>query len=116
MFGNSNYIEKQKTDEVNSKSGFLSTKIEFLKVIFRLSFILFHEKKSKYTFDKTFYNYFTQKIKEDNLSFKNFICQLSDELTAFKNLLRSDDIDFKPKDLNLDILIPCVNNLLFILC
>ena len=65
--------------------------------------------------DKTFYDYFTQKIKEDNLSFKNFICQLSDELTEFKNLLGSDDIDFKPKDLNLDILIPCVINC-FLFC
>ena len=52
MFGNSNYIEEQKTDEVNSKSGFLSTIIEFLKVIFRLSLILSMKKNTNILWTK----------------------------------------------------------------
>lgn len=110
MFAKS--IEEIKAKEDNTKTGFLSTIFDFLHVIFKLSLINFHQKKSKFTLVKTFDDYFKQKIKDDNLSFQNFICQLSEELKAIKDFLDtdSDDKDFKPKDLNMDILISCVNN------
>ena len=117
MFQNSNYIEGEKSNDDNTQKGFISTIFEFLYVIFRLSLLNFDLKQSKYTLDKTFDDYFKKKIKDDDLSFKNFICNLSDELKAIQEFLDSgsNDKDFKSKDLNLDILISCVNNC-FLFC
>lgn len=112
MFPNIIDIKDKKANEDNSKAGFISTIFEFLYIIFRLSLINFHFKKSKFTLDKTFDDNFNQQIKDDDISFKNFICKLNDELKAIKEFLdsSSNDKDFKPSDLNLDILMSCVNN------
>ena len=117
MFSNFNTIEEEKTEENYSEPGFLSLVFEFLRLIFRMSLINFAKTKSKFTFDKTFNDYFNQKTKEDISSFQNFICLLSDELKAVKEFSDSNskDKDFKPKDLNLDILMTCVNNC-FLFC
>lgn len=112
MFSSINTIEEKKTNEDDMKQGFISLVSEFLNIIFKLSFINFSKKNSKFTLDKTFDEYFTKKIEKDRTSFSNFICDLSDELKAIKDHIDSapKDIDFKPKDLNLDILMSCVNN------
>ena len=82
-----------------------------------MSLINFDKAKSKFTFDKTFHEYFDKKTKKDMLSFHNFICLLNDELNEIKDFLVSNSKDkgFKPKDFNLDMLITCVNNC-FLFC
>ena len=49
---------------------------------------------------------------DDKKSFTNFICNISEELKYINEFLKADskDKDFKPKDLNLDILMLSVNN------
>ena len=117
MFSNFNTFEEVKTEENYSEPGFLSLVFEFLRIIFKMSLINFAKAKSKFTFDKTFHDYFDKKAKEDMSSFHSFICLLSDELKAIKDFLDSNskDKDFKSKDLNLDILMACVNNC-FLFC
>ena len=117
MFTNLDNIEEQKTIEEYSDPAYISLVFEFLNVIFKLSLLNFEKKKSKFIFDKTFNDYFANKLNDDMNSFKSFICQLSDELKAIKDFLDSDskDKDFKSKDLNLDLLISCVNNC-FLFC
>ena len=117
MFSNFNTFEEVKTEENYSEPGFLSLVFEFLRIIFKMSLINFAKAKSKFTFDKTFHDYFDKKTKEDMSSFQNFICLLNDELKEIKYFLESNSKDkgFKSKDFNLDILITCVNNC-FLFC
>lgn len=100
------------TQEHLSEPGFMSLVFEFLKIIFKLSLINFEKKNSKFTIKKNFDDFFEKKIKDDKKSFTNFICNVSDELKNIDEFLKSDskDKDFKPKDLNLDILMLSVNN------
>ena len=117
MFSNFNTFEEAKTEENYQEPGFLSLVFEFLRIIFKMSLINFDKAKSKFTFDKTFHEYFDKKTKKDMLSFHNFICLLNDELKEIKDFLVSNSKDkgFKPKDFNLDLLITCVNNC-FLFC
>lgn len=117
MLSNFNSFEEAKTEENYQEPGFLSLVFEFLRIIFKISLINFEKAKLKFTFDKTFHDYFDKKAKEDMLSFHNFICLLNDELKEIKDFLvsNSKDKDFKSKDFNLDILITCVNNC-FLFC
>ena len=117
MFPNFYTFEEVKTAENYSEPGFLSLVFEFLRIIFKISLINFAKAKSKFTFDKTYHDYFGKKPKEDLSSFHSFICLLSDELKDIKDFLESNskDKDFKSKDLNLDILMACVNNC-FLFC
>lgn len=103
---------EKEPEEHEQGSGFISLIFDFLKLIFKLSFINFEKKKSKYTLNKNFEKLFEQRIKEDKKSFKNFICYISDELKSIDELLKlnSKDMDFKAKDINLDILMPSINN------
>lgn len=103
---------EKESDEHLPESGFFSLIFDFLKLIFKLSFINFEKKKSKYTLNKNFENFFAQKIKDDKKSFKNFICNISDELKSIDEFLKFDskDKNFNAKDINLDILMLLINN------
>ena len=104
-------IEKISQENL-SEPGFITLVFEFLKIIFKLSLINFEKKNSKFTIKKNFDDFFEKKIMEDKKSFTNFICNISEELKYINEFLKADskDKDFKPKDLNLDILMLSVNN------
>ena len=104
-------IEKISQENL-SEPGFITLVFEFLKIIFKLSLINFEKKNSKFTIKKNFDDFFEKKIMDDKKSFTNFICNISEELKYINEFLKADskDKDFKPKDLNLDILMLSVNN------
>lgn len=102
-------ISKQ---EGTIKIGFIPFIIEFLESIFALALINFSKKNSKYSVDKTFRDYNETKNKEYKNVFRDFIFQLSEEINSIKTYLDSnaEDKDFKAKDINMDIIILCINN------
>ena len=110
-------IEEEKFGENFSNSEFLSFIHEFLNVIFRVAIVNFKKKNSKYKLDETFQKLFDDYSKVNLEEFTNLIFELNSELNSIKDFLElnTKDIDFNSKDINLDILIICVNNC-FLFC
>ena len=63
MLSNFNTFEEAKIEENYQEPGFLSLVFELLRIIFKRSLINFDKAKSKFTFDKTFHDYFDKKTK-----------------------------------------------------
>ena len=84
---------------------------ELLKTIFRLSLVIFKEKKSNFTIDKNFEEMFEKNKILNVQDFNNLIFEINQELNSIDEFLSygQNKKDFNGKDINLDILIESVN-------